>query len=218
MHENFKVTFTLDGSGVAYDPHEPTHLDSLVGYCRAAELGLPPPLGDEAPAEFEIPLAQATIRGETVYRASALIPSEPDAPEDTIYWRKRLRQARVEVAKGSPNLTNGLWRDWQMPLHLMLIRELVAYGRGEVAEVRRLLRTHIRHIGKKRSQGHGRVSRITVERCEQDWGLLRDGCAMRWLPAVDLGSARLSRLQPPYWHSWDRVPVCEVGELYPLEG
>ncbi len=204
-----KVIFHLDGTGVYYDPAEPLMLDSiLAAACSRHHVHGEPPARDEEPFDIPLPLQRWNLGGTWGWRASALFP-EGDTVETLQFWRKRMRQNRIELTDGSPNLTNGTYRDWQMPLPLLLCRSMVGYAVGDRREVRRELRRSIRWLGKKRAHGHGRVVNIEVETVEQDYSIQHDGVYTRWMPHE--GGARLVRPRPPYWNACGRVRCNEIG-------
>lgn len=210
MFKPIRITFNLDGTGVFYDQSEPIMLDALLGaaVCRWHVHG-EAPARDEEPAEIPLPLARWEIGGTWGWRASALFPDGPTA-ESMQHWRKRLRQGRIELAAGAPNTTNGTYRDWNMPLPLLLCHRMVAYAVGEPSKVRRELRRSIKYLGKKRAHGRGAVVGIDVEQIEEDLSLRSAaGLAMRWLP--EDGGPRLVRPRPPYWNIVGRVACCEIG-------
>ncbi len=204
-----KVTFHLDGAGIYYDPAEPIHLDALVAWalapmhCKTRHI-----TRADTPEDFPLPLAQSAIHGERVWRASALIP-EGETAETLTHWRKRFRAGRVELTRGSPSLTNGAYRDWNMPLPLLLTHRMVAYAVGDRRDLLKLLR-RVPALGKKRAHGHGRITGVEIERVEYDWSMICDGRAMRWLPHPN--GVRLVRPRPPYWNPHGRVPCLEIGD------
>jgi len=215
---NLRITFLLDGTGLVFDPAEPIHLDALLAWALAPKLrermGLTANPDRDSPVQhIPLPLASSTIHGARVWHASALAPDGATA-ETLVYWRKRFRQGRAALAAGSPNLTNGVYRDWQMPVPLLLCHRLVGYASGQRKEVKRLLR-EVQSLGKKRAHGYGRVVGLEIEEIAEDYSLTCDGRAMRWLPTP--GAARLVRPAPPYWHPQGRVPCCEVGDVWPPE-
>lgn len=210
-----RVRFILDGSGVMYDLAEPTHLDALLAFCCAAHhVHGEAPGRNDTPADIPLPLQRWHIGGTWGWCASALFPVGPTA-ESVQHWRKRFRQSRVQMTSGSPNLTMATWRDWNMPMPLLLCHEMEAFCVGDRRVIRHELVRGIRHLGKKRSMGKGVVNDVIVEHVEEDFSMLRDGCAMRWLPDPD--GSRLCRPRPPYWNNVGRVPMCEVGDAYALE-
>lgn len=206
----FKVIFYLDGSGIHYDPNEPLHLDALLTWALAPRQGVRPALTrDDPPEHVDLPLLRQHFAGGLwCWRASALLPEGP-LGEDLQFWRCRFRQGRADLSTGSPNLTNGTWRDWNMPMPLLLTRRLVAYAEGNRKECRRLL-AEVRFLGKKRAYGCGRVVGLDLLETAEDWSIARDGLAMRWQP--DESGTRRVRLRPPYWNRVDRVTCCEVGD------
>lgn len=210
-----KVTFHLDGAGVLFDPAEPIHLDALLVFAAAAHhKGAGELSRDQRPDDISIPLAKWRVGDTWGWCASALFPDGQTA-ESLQFWRKKFRQNRVELTNGSPNLTNGTWREYNMPMPLVLCHTMVAWCVGDRRNVRHELVRHIRHLGKKAAMGKGVVNDVTVERVEEDWSLVRDGKAQRWLPLPD--GVRLCRARPPYWNQVDRVHMCEVGEPYDIK-
>jgi len=212
---NFKVKIQLDGRGVYYDPNEPIMLDSLLVHFMAIIQGKSRPLQrDETPDDIQIPLMQETIQGRTLWKASAFFPVGEQF-ESLQFWRKKFNLDSIEFTDGSPNLTNGVYREYNMPFPLLVCRELVAYASGNRHNVERILRKNLKHLGKKRSQGKGGVVKITTCGIKEDWSWIKDGCATRFLP-VDDHYARKVRLKPPYWNIVDAVHCCEIGEEYQL--
>jgi hypothetical protein len=209
MFRPLKITFHLDGTGVYYDPCEPLMLDGILAaaLCRWHVHG-EPPARDEEPFDVPLPLKRWEMGGTWGWHASALFPDGATA-ESLHYWRKRFRQIRVELTEGMPNLTNGTYRDWNMPLPLLLAPRMVAYANGERARIRRELRRSIKYLGKKRAHGRGAVVGIDAERMQADWSLYKNGTAMRWLPSSD--GVRLVRPRPPYWNTCGRVMCEEIG-------
>lgn len=220
MNKALRITFHLDGSGVYYDPAEPIMLDSLIAVaCARRQAHGEPPARDEPPHEFMLPLKRWEMGGTWGWCASALFPDGPTA-ETVTHWRKRFRQNRVELTDGSPNLTNGVYRDWNMPLPLLLTRRLVGWcvtyepwakeGESIRRRLKHELRRSIRWLGKKRAHGRGRVVGIDLEYCEDDFSMMRDGRFTRWMPRED--GTRLVRPRPPYWNIHGRVPCAEIGD------
>lgn len=204
----FKVTFNLDGSGLIYDPYEPIHLDALIHWClvpfHRTKNGLS---RDDIPDDIPLPLEKQHIGGSWVWQASALFP-EGESMESLQYWRKKFRQNRIELTKGSPNLQNGPYREYNMPTPKLHCLKMVAYASGNRKEVKRLLK-NIKFIGKKRSYGYGRVVSIDFEETPENWSLTKDGVVMRWMP--DESGTRTVRPRPPYWNVNGAIRCLEVG-------
>lgn len=204
-----KITFHMDGSGLYYDPFEPPMFDSILdALCGRRHRHGEPPARDEEPTEVNLPLAKWHDGEVWGWRASALFP-EGETAETLTYWRKRLRQNRIELTDASPNVTNGVYRDWNMPVPLLLTHSLVAYAVGDRRYIRNELR-ELRWIGKKRAHGHGRVVGIEVDAIEGDWSCVRDSRLTRWMPRAE--GVRLVRPRPPYWNAIGRVSCGEIGD------
>ncbi|MGH8018660.1 MAG: hypothetical protein ACREIA_10260 [Opitutaceae bacterium] len=203
-----KVTFHLDGTGLYYDPAEPLMLDGIL--CAAVvrwHAHGEPPARDEAPVEIPLPLARWKRGGAWGWHASALFPDGATA-ESLIHWRKRFRQDRVEITTGSPNLANGVYRDWNMPLPLLLAPRMAGYAVGDAHRIRHELKRSIRYLGKKRAHGRGHVTAVEVEIIDQDFSIEKDGRPTRWMP--DPAGTRMVRTRAPYWNLHDRHLCREV--------
>ena len=209
---NFKVTFFLDGTGVYYDHYEPIHLDALLAWAltpmQTTRRGL---VRGDAVDDIRLPLLESTLNGVKVWHGSALFPVQPGV-ETLRFWRKKFRQNRIELTTGSPNLQNGVNREYNNPVPLLLVHQVIAYASGNCKEVKRLLRKHIKALGKKRAYGYGKIINIETEEIPDDWSLTANGIAMRWLPTPD--GTHTVRPRPPYWNSVGVVNCCEVGEPF----
>ena len=203
-----KVTFHLDGTGVYYDPNEPIHLDALLGWVIARRQNLKPIEAHEEPEEMQLPLMQENFGEVFVWCASALF-LDGRAWESVWYWRSRFQQNRAELTSGNIRAGSGVYRDWQVPIPLVHCSKMEAYANGDLSIVSDLLRD-VRYLGKKRAHGHGRIAKIDVVRMNEDYSLIKDGLAMRWLP--DKNGTRLVRPIPPYWHPMGRVMCLDVME------
>ncbi|OIO41908.1 hypothetical protein AUJ63_04645 [Candidatus Pacearchaeota archaeon CG1_02_35_32] len=211
---NFKVTFQLDGTGIQYDPYEPIHLDSLLIWALAPMQTKNRDIQrDDVPNDIQIPLMRTTIRGYEIWHGSALFP-EGIVLETLRYRRKRFRQNRVELIEGSPNLTGGPYKDKNMPNPLLLVSQMIAYGNGNRKSVAKILKKHIQSLGRQRAVGYGRVVDVDCVEIADDWSLVKDDLAMRWLP--DEKGIRTQRVCPPYWNNTDRIKCCDVGDEYDL--
>lgn len=209
----FKVVFHLDGSGLLYDPFEPLHLDALLAWTLAPRQGVSISTRSDIPKDVELPLMKTKIEDEWVWCASALFPDGVTS-EDLRFWRKRFRASKSHFTKGSPNLTNGPYRDWNMPMQIFLATRMVAYANGNRKRCKKLLR-EIRYLGKKRAYGLGKIIGIELQQIESDFSIIRDGIAQRWLPSSE--GTRLVRPRPPYWHPYGRVKCCEVGDVIQMK-
>ena len=211
---NLQITFHLDGTGVYYDPNEPPMLDALLAAIRVRHhVSGEPPAKDEPPFEVPLPLAKQYVGNHWFWKASALFPIEDEAMQHVVYWRKRFRQNRAEMTEGSPNLTNGTYRDWNTPVPLLLTSALrgwcVYTGDRKPSKLRQDLEKDVRYIGKKRAHGRGQVTRVTVEMIEEDWSVSKDGLTTRYVP--DENAFRNVRPRPPYWNLVGATLCKEIG-------
>jgi len=127
------------------------------------------------------------------------VPADPDTHYPA-YFTKHI----------CPNLQNGPYREYNMPVPLLLIPRMVAHASGNRKKVKRILKKHITALGKKRAYGYGRITGIDCEQTPEDRSLVKDGRAMRWLP--DSNGIRQVRPAPPYWNMIGRVHCCEIGD------
>jgi hypothetical protein len=208
---NFKVIFQFDGCGIYYDPNEPIHLDALLAWALAPMQTKETCISrDDVPFDVKLPLLRSTICGEKIWHASALFPDDGNF-ETLRFWRKRFDQGRIELTRGNPNLTNGIYREYNMPVPLILSAKMIAYASGNRKEVKSILKKHIKSLGKKRAYGYGKIINIECEETEGDWSLSKGGITMRWIP--DKNGTRVVRPSPPYWNTIGAVNCLEIGEL-----
>ena len=204
-----KITFHMDGSGIVMYPNSPIHLDSLLAWAicpkHLADKGLE---RSEVPEVQRLPLGEWHINGYWGWHASALFP-DGDI-ESLQFWRKKFRTNRIHLTTGSPNLMSGKYREYNIPMPLILCHTITAYALGSRKRVAQLLR-RIRYIGQKGSYSKGLVNSVEVKVIEKDYSLAKDGKAMRFLPQKD--GPRFGRIRPPYWNVTERINTCYVGDL-----
>jgi hypothetical protein len=212
MIRPLKITFDLDGTGLYYDPNEPIMIDGLLQYALAPyHVTGDPPTRDEEPVDVPLPLGRWEIDGVWGWCASALFP-QGEQFESMQFWRKKFRQNRVELIPGTVNIQSGTYRDYNMPLPLLLVNQMVGWALGDRKRVEQALRRHVKYLGKKRAYGKGGVTSVSVEVCDIDYSLTQDGFATRFLPRA--GAPRIVRTRPPYWNRWNAISCCEIGEPY----
>jgi CRISPR type IV-associated protein Csf3 len=216
--KNYEIKFYIDAKGIFYDYNEPIHLDGLIEYAYCCEHDCLEQLEHEdTPKKYDLPLESRIINDSEVYCASALFPLEQpnqgnkDVTETLTYWRKRARMKNIDLCKGSLNEMQGVYRSYNTPLPICLIPCLVGYFRGDGLEVQKLLR-HIKSLGKKRAYGFGKILKTEIKIIEQEYFFVKNNIAMRHLPTPT--GQRLVRAMPPYWHRYDRVKSCEVGDKF----
>lgn len=215
----FRVTFDLDGAGLAMQRFNPIHLDGILGWAYAEMSGLSAqqPTRHDIPDDLAIPVRRVDVSetGGWVFACSVLFPDGVTV-EEVQYYRRKHRTAQANWTGGSRGLRETTYKDWNTGITLTLVRRVHAYVFGDMEACMDLL-TCIKHIGYRRAHGQGKVLRIHAQPMADDYSILdADGRAQRFLP--DDEGIRLVRLNPPYWNLNDRVYSCEVGDDWSESG
>lgn len=145
------------------------------------------------------------------YWACSFACGEPKR-EEILHWHKRfdfdLATKHVDFGnrRGKVDVKSGYYKNYRMPIVTYLVPKLEWYAVGELKEVA-LLVDEITHIGKKRSQGFGRVASWAVEEWTEDLSHLRA------IPDPE-GDMEMG-IRPPYWLSWQwkRARLSDDGRL-----
>ena len=208
--QNLEITFHLDGTGVYADRYEPTHLDALIMWAQCEREGLEAPSRDQEPKEIMIPVDKWDHNGAWGWRASALFPVDL-VGESLRFIRRRIRWERMQMTGGASFVTGGgEYMTKNIPIPISVTTAMIGWVRGDKDKVEDLL-SDVRYIGRYTSGWIGNVNRLEVKEIESDYSCVKDGKATRHLPKAD--GFRLCRPRPPYWNSFGRVNVCEVGEV-----
>lgn len=230
-----RITAHMAGS-LAYHPGEGITLDSPLAFAAMLEAKgeaffRDHPANDALAREVVephpgVPLAVHRYPGGWMYRASLAEPEGRHGGQ-RLHTNKRfddgLAQRALESGalalgrKTKVQINSGEFKSYHMPLFLEHVERLVWYAVGDEREVRRLLETHVLHLGKKRNHGHGVVAAWEVA----PW----DGPADRWLwrePGVPAraiplemlteweGETMVAAIRPPYWLAAHQVE-CAVA-------
>lgn len=75
----------------------------------------------------------------------------------------------------------GFFKAYRNPLVYHTIPEVVFYASGDKAEIERLLKENIAYLGKKSSQGYGRVKEWIIKEIDSDKSIFNDGKLMRFV-------------------------------------
>lgn len=189
--ESLKVTARF-WSNVVCDQFLP--LDGLLWY-QAHRLALGPeqatlPGGNPGGVcEMHMPLKMIHPGEPDWYFACSWAQPQPWwIQEGTDHWNKRFDSALADLLdfgkrRGKVIIEQGKYKAYHMPVFYRVARSVCWYCVGDKAEIKMLLST-LTHIGKKASQGWGRVA-WTVESWHSDWSVWRDGELMRGIPQPD---------------------------------
>jgi len=113
--------------------------------------------------------------------------------------------------KGKIERGRGFFKDFYLKVVYIPTKTVRFYATGEKEEIERLA-SKISSLGKERNIGFGFVKKAEVRETEQEWGLVKDGKAMRPIPVKLLKSYEDSAYlpyKPPYW-SKDNIELCAV--------
>jgi len=160
--------------------------------------------------EPDLPLARRG-RGDARYWACSFACGEPRG-EEVVYWHKRFDEefgteyVDFQGRRGKVDIKAGHYKSYRTPLVVVLMPKVEWYAVGDKDEVERLLAL-VTHLGKKRSQGYGRVQKWTVESWSEDLSHLRA------IPDPD-GDYEMG-IRPPYWWSdqWSRCRLSDDPRL-----
>lgn len=148
-----------------------------------------------------------------LWNATQFFPVEPNA-QQTVYWHKR--GYRPEMTKrarsGKPhnaNFRQGRHKEYRIPLPQQRCKHWRAYCTGDVKEISELL-SKVHSVGKKKSQGHGRVAEWQLTEID-GFSYFHEGRFIKAFPvaypdkpALE-GVVSFSRQEtawtPPYWLS-----------------
>jgi len=156
-----------------------------------------------------MPLAQTW----DVFHASVAWFDCQEASTTTIYKRFCESQAHLLVTdRRKIDVSRGLYRAYAMRMPYVPARTATFYVRGNLTETLRLL-SFLPGLGKKVAYGYGMYQSVSVEETDGDYSLVKDGLAMRPLPATMFHSSELMMLayKPPYWDKRNVAPCLPPG-------
>lgn len=186
------------------------HLDGALSSasCAAISAG---PNQDFSDAVIPVPLRLLWVSasGRPLWAASDMRPVGPSG-QAKAYWHRRYPVERADLAdKTNANTSAGRWKDYRVPLAMTLAHQIEGLCVGDVEFVRRLLSEHVTHVGKKPSQGKGRVLQWDVEPLELPADVAIDAILQARPVPLDYfretGRAVAGRIMPragwttPYW-------------------
>ena len=134
------------------------------------------------------------------------------------YWAKRFDMSHAELVdfggkRGKIDLSSGTYKAYRMPVFYRAALWVEWYIVGDLEAIRYLLAC-VTHVGKKTSQGWGRVRNWVVEPAAEDWSVWREGKLMRGIPIYhwprDLGEARklgIYGIRPSYWDKRNQMEL-----------
>lgn len=215
--------------GVAHAAPWCTALDGLLAAqlwadrkaaARAAGEPVTAAMDNDNPPDLELPLARCSAAGPDRWHWAATCgypENRPaDRPPDVHYWTgrpdHRVLEQLADRVPASISERQGRYRTRRMPLLVTICTAVTWHAVGDPAAVAEIVQT-IDAIGKKRSQGEGRVLRwdvttnpaldsFTAGHLHPDSTLGRPtpaNCLTGRPPAID-GGTGTAGLRPPYMH------------------
>ena len=134
------------------------------------------------------------------------------------YWNKRFDSAYANLVnfgkrRGKVIIKQGQYKAYHMPLFYRVALWIEWYCVGDKKEIEKLLST-VTHLGKKASQGWGRVAQWQIEYWPADWSVWRgDGKLMRGIPLEDIPERAapvdliVYGIRPSYWKHSNQMPL-----------
>lgn len=155
------------------------------------------------------------------YQCSWAQPQPWWAEEGRDHWNKRFDMGFAHLVdfrgrRGKVVIAQGRYKAYHMPVFYRAALRVEWYCVGDGAEIERLLSTAA-FLGKKRSQGWGRVMRWEVKPWAEDWSVWRDGRLARGVPVADVCERgepfRLAHygVRPPYYRPNNQMPLAVPG-------
>ena len=102
--------------------------------------------------------------------------------------------------RGTVAHKGGKYKSYNMPVFYKIVDKITWYAVGNKEEIEKILRTAF-YIGKKSSQGWGRVSEWKVNEINNDWSIEKDGCYTRGIPYDNRLEGQIINYgyRPSYW-------------------
>lgn len=137
--------------------------------------------------------------------------------EGTDYWNKRFDQSLADYIdfrgkRGRIDISSSTYRAYHFPVFYRSTLWIRWYCVGVAEEIRQLLRSAT-HLGKKTSQGWGRVAAWEIDQIEEDWSIWKGNELMRGVPIYNLPKDRQAvkklfyGVRPPYWDTRNQIEL-----------
>lgn len=171
--------------------------------------------GGVAPPPVQLPFKIVHENQQHWYYACSWAQPQPWwIAEGQDHWNKRLDSGFADLVnfgtrRGKVVIEQGRYKAYHMPIFYRVADKIEWYCVGDKHEIEQLLST-VTHIGKKTSQGWGRVTSWAVDVWPEDWSVRRDGKLTRGVPACDVtGPANFMQygLRPSYYRKENQMLV-----------
>jgi len=220
------IKINLGAPVAASDPY--IHLDSFVSFAAGVESvgrdGLDE-LEDGGEPEFwrdEMPFETYEVGDEWVWATSSAGIAHPDGDGDgsapkrwnTTRWRSHFdNDPDHQLKETHVNTSSGEFKSYNAALPYTAADSLTFFFEGDADRVVELIETHVPAVGKKRSQGFGRIRDVKVTSAEGvvESAIYHNGRVLRSFPAtftpavVPEVTYERRTVRPPYWHQANQV-------------
>ncbi len=209
--------------GIALDGLIASELRSIQKqYLEACGVDITSAMDTDNPPDFRLPLARCTLDDTWHWAATCAYPEDPTVRVDVHTWTARTDARHLEQATARlPRVISdqrGRYKAYRMPLLVTPTRTLTWHAIGDASTIQELLQG-ITAIGKKRSQGEGRVlswtvtpapdlDEFTAAHCHPDGTLGRPAPPRCLADHPELQTRRgVTGARPPYMHPSRRAEV-----------
>lgn len=210
----------------ASDPY--IHLDSFVAFAAGVESvgrdGLAE-LEDGGEPEYwedEMPFDRYEVDDQWVWATSSAGIAHPDGDGDsgaphrwsTTRWRTHFdHDPEHQIRETHINTSSGEFKSYNAALPYSATDSLTFFFEGDADRVVELIEKHVPAVGKKRSQGFGRIRdvQVTSAKGAVDSAIYHNGRVLRSLPStfaptvVSNVTYQHRAVRPPYWHTANHV-------------
>jgi len=222
----------------ASDPY--IHLDSFVSFAAGVESvgrdGLDEMDDGDEPEYWrnEMPFETYEVGDEWVWATSSAGIALPDGDGDsgeperwnTTRWRTRFdHDPQHQIKQTQVNTSSGEFKSYNAALPYAATDSMTFFFEGDAERVVEMIEDHVPAVGKKRSQGFGRIRDVQVTDAEGavESAIYHNGRALRSLPSkfapTPDPSFRYERrtVRPPYWHAANQTMAVPPFEDVPRE-
>lgn len=130
--------------------------------------------------------------------------------DDNVYFKKG--KHRVDTGAG-------YYKNYHMKMNLKSYKTVTFYVRGDMEKIKYYLETYITYIGKKGSQGYGKIREMLFEEIEDNYSIIKNDKIMRPIPVRFFNYDKLidkiiteHAIIPPYWRE-DERELCIMPEI-----
>lgn len=172
-------------------------------------------------SKLKIPLKKT----EDIYHSSVGIYSDNlRLYRDKLYKRftdKQTYKLTKKQQKGKIPINRGYFKDFMINMPMLITDNITFYANGDKNEIKKLL-SNITHLGKKTSIGSGQITKIKIEKIEEDYSFFKDNNVMRpipvkiKLPIIEGMRFEKQPYKPPYWDK-NNISMCYVPKNQILE-